>query len=307
MIGIQAIAAYVPDERVSNYTTKDQFGIDDDFIENKIGVRSKARKAPGQETSDLCTAAFANLAAATGVQATDVDCLVVCTQNPDGRGLPHTAAVVHGKLGCKDEVAAFDISLGCSGYVYSLCVQTALMEAQDLQCGLLFTADPYSKIVDPDDKNTSLLFGDAATVTLLTRQPRWTVEKAAFATRGKEGDALVNQDGRLSMNGRAVFNFSMTSVPPQINALVAASGRRLEDIDLILLHQGSKYILDVMTRRLGVDPARVPSNLGELGNTVSSSIPLLLREQLDDAQVKTIVISGFGVGLSWASAILTRR
>jgi 3-oxoacyl-[acyl-carrier-protein] synthase-3 len=306
MIGIQAIGSYVPERRVSNYANKEQFGIDDDFIENKIGVRSKAQKRADEETSDLCVAAFGALSAATGVAAADVDCLVVCSQNPDGCGLPHTSAIVHGKLQCRDEVAAFDISLGCSGFVYSLCVQSALMEAHGLQCGVLFTADPYSKIVAPEDKNTSLLFGDAATATLLTRQPRWAVERAAFATRGSEGDALVNQEGRLSMNGRAVFNFSMTSVPPQINRLVADSGRTWDDIDLVLLHQGSKYIVDVMTRRLQVDPARVPSNLAELGNTISSSIPLLLQEHMADAGVNTIVISGFGVGLSWASAILRR-
>jgi 3-oxoacyl-[acyl-carrier-protein] synthase-3 len=293
MIGIQAIAGYVPAERVSNYTVKEQFEIDDDFIENKIGVRSKARKAPSEETSDLCVNAFAALSADTGVTASDVDCLLVCTQNPDGCGLPHTSAVVHAKLGCKDEVAAFDISLGCSGFVYSLCVQTALMEAHGLECGLLFTADPYSKIVDPQDKNTSLLFGDAATVTLITRHPHLTVEKAAFATRGAEGEALTNQGGRLNMNGRAVFNFSMTSVPPQIHSLVAKSGRKLEDIDLVLLHQGSKYIVDVMTRRLQVDPSRVPTNLAEMGNTVSSSIPLLLHDYVDDEQMQTILISGF--------------
>jgi 3-oxoacyl-[acyl-carrier-protein] synthase-3 len=109
------------------------------------------------------------------------------------------------------------------------------------------------------------------------------------------------------MNGRAVFDFSMTSVPPQIQSLLAAAGRTLSDIDLVLLHQGSKYILDVMARRLQLDPARAPSNLAELGNTVSSSIPLLLQDYVDDRTINTILISGFGVGLSWASAILVRN
>jgi 3-oxoacyl-[acyl-carrier-protein] synthase-3 len=175
-----------------------------------------------------------------------------------------------------------------------------------LQCGLLFTADPYSKIVDPEDKNTSLLFGDAATVTLLNNTPRYIVERAAFATRGHEGDSLIRQNNRLYMNGRAVFNFSMTSVPPQIRSLTEASGRQIEDIDLVLLHQGSKYIVDIMSRRLQLTPTKVPTNLSELGNTVSSSIPLLLQDHLDNPQISTILISGFGVGLSWASAILVR-
>lgn len=238
-----------------------------------------------------------------------VDCLVVCTQNPDGSGLPHTSAVVHGKLGLPAQCACFDVSLGCSGYVYGLSIVQSFMQQNRLARGLLFTADPYSKIIDPKDKNTALLFGDAATVTLLdaAEQPgRWRMGPFRFATRGKDGAALENRAGTLAMNGRAVFNFSATEVPPQVSALLADAGLKAEDVDLFLFHQGSRFIVDQLAKRLDLPAAKVPVNLAEQGNTVSSSLPLLLQEHLGDSRLRRILLSGFGVGLSWASCLLTR-
>lgn len=107
------------------------------------------------------------------------------------------------------------------------------------------------------------------------------------------------------MNGRAVFNFSMTTVPPQIKNLIEESGLETDEIDLFILHQGSKYIIDMLTQRLELDATKVPTNLSEIGNTVSSSIPLILEHHLDTSE-QNILISGFGVGLSWASALLCR-
>ncbi len=305
MIGIQAIASHIPESSESNFEVTEKFGLKEDFIRNKIGVLRKSRKGKDEDTSDLCVQSFNALQQKTGVSVEDIDCLVVCTQNPDGHGLPHTSAIVHGKLGGPDSVAAFDISLGCSGYVYSLAVVTAFMNAHGLKRGLLFTADPYSKIIDPDDKSTSLLFGDAATVTLLGKSPKLEIRKTAFGTRGSGAEALQCKEGYLKMNGRAVFNFSMTTVPPQIKNLIEESGLETDEIDLFVLHQGSKYIIDMLTQRLELDATKVPTNLSEIGNTVSSSIPLILEHHLDTSE-QNILISGFGVGLSWASALLCR-
>ena len=115
-----------------------------------------------------------------------IDCLVVVTQNPDGDGLPHTSAIVHAKLNLKTSCAVFDISLGCSGYVYSLSIIKSFMESNSLKNGLLFTCDPYSKIIDINDKNTSMLFGDAATVTMMNTKPKLLLDKFIFATSGIE-------------------------------------------------------------------------------------------------------------------------
>lgn len=308
MIRIAAIGSYIPSGRESNHAKKEKFGLDHDFIVKKLGVEEVSRKASDEETSDLCVKAFADLEARLGQRIEAVDCLVVCTQNPDGAGLPHTSAIVHGKLGLPQVCACFDISLGCSGYVYSLSIMKSFMRDNGLSCGLLFTADPYSKIINPDDKSTVLLFGDAATATLLSDNSSggWAPGPFLFGTRGKDGGALANRDGVLHMNGQAVFNFSATEVPLQVKALLKNAEFSPEDIDLFLFHQGSKYIVDTLAKRLSLPAAKVPLNLSGQGNTISSSLPLLLQDRLGDIHLRRILLSGFGVGLSWASCLLAR-
>lgn len=240
MIGIEQIASYVPSQRDSNFEKKQQFGIDDDFIKKKIGVHTVSRKLANEETSDMCVRAFESLRDKSGISADEMDCIVVCTQNPDGYGLPHTSAIVQSKIGGREDCAVFDISLGCSGYIYSLCIVQSFMAANGMSKGVLFTADPYSKIIDPDDKNTSLLFGDAATITLLGNNPIFMAGHFAFGTRGSEYAAIQRVGDHLKMNGRAVFNFSATMVPQQIKQVLKMSNNNIEDIDLFLLHQASK-------------------------------------------------------------------
>jgi len=304
MIGIEAIASYLPAGRVSNRERLTEFGIGEEFLLDKIGVPAVIRRGADEETSDLCVRAFEALP--EGARAARIGAVIVCTQNPDGSGLPHTAAIVHGKLGLPDEVAAFDISLGCSGYVYALAVALSFVEAQGLTRALLFTADPYSKIIDPGDKNTALLFSDAATVTLLGPRPRLRLCAARFATRGSRHADLQRRDGGLYMNGRAIFNFSMTAVPPQIKEILSVTGWTPESVDQFILHQGSRYLVDRLVQRLELPPEKVPSNLAEVGNTVSSSVPLLLERYVDDRSCRRLLLCGFGVGLSWATALLER-
>ena len=310
MTCIVDIGSYIPAGRESNYAKKTQFDIDDEFIRDKLGVEEVSRKAPDEETSDMCVKAHADLEARLGRRIGAVDCLIVCTQNPDGRGLPHTSAIVHGKLGLPQDCACFDVALGCSGYVYGLSVIKSFMRDNGMSTGLLFTADPYSKIIDPQDKNTVLLFGDAATASLLQTQGppgAWVPGPFRFGTCGKDGGALENRNGTLHMSGRAVFNFSATAVPPQVTVLLKNAGFSTSDIDLFLFHQGSKFIVDQLVKRLDLPADKVPLNLAGQGNTVSSSLPLLLQGRLDDSRLNRMLLSGFGVGLSWASCLLTRR
>lgn len=177
------------------------------------------------------------------------------------------------------------------------------MSENGLKNGLLFTADPYSKIIDPDDKNTSLLFGDAATVTLLNEFPILLPLTFKFSTNGGEGGNLKSEDNILYMNGRGVYNFSAVEVPLQVKDLLDSNNLSTEDIDIFFMHQGSKFILDTLEKRLNI-AGKVPTNLKNQGNTISSSIPLLLEQYIHTKGCDKIVISGFGVGLSWASAIL---
>lgn len=302
MIGIKAIGAHVAPRRVSNLARAAEAGKDPAFVTDKIGFESVARVAPGVETSDLCVAAHADLAVTPGYDPASVDCLVVCTQNPDGHGLPHASAVVHRKLGLGHGVACFDVSLGCSGYVYGLATVTAFMQAQGLRSGLLFTADPYSKVIDPADWDTELLFGDAATVTWIGADPVYAGRRGLFATDGRMGHSIcVPAPGEpLRMLGSNVFKFSMTVVPDQVRAYLAREGLADADIDLYLFHQGSRFIIDNLARKLGIDPAKMPFEAAATGNTVSSTLPLMLRDRLAEPP-RRILLCGFGVGLSWAT------
>lgn len=306
MIGIQAIGTYIPSGRIDNRDRLEELDIDETFLVEKTGMLRLAVKKADEETSDLCTQAFIDLQRKADIKPEDLECVVVCTQNPDGCGLPHTSAIVHAKLGLSDSCAIFDISLGCSGFVYGLSVIQGFMLTNGFHKGVLFTADPYSKVVNKQDKNTSLLFGDGATATLISDTPIWRTGKFLFGSHGQDHSSIKvdDENGQLSMNGRAVFSFSATVVPKNISEMLASNSLNVEEIGCFVLHQGSRYIVSTITKRLGVDESKVPFGASDYGNTVSSSVPLILSDL--DQENEQIVIAGFGVGLSWASTVLFR-
>jgi 3-oxoacyl-[acyl-carrier-protein] synthase III len=308
-IGIEEVAGYLPVGRIDCRELAARFGVPAQFVEAKTGFLRLAVRGEGEETSQLCTAAFAALSKRVAVDPASVDCLITCTQNPDGRGIPHTSAAVHAALGLPRTCATFDLSLGCSGYVYGLSIAKAFMEANGLRRGLLFTADPYSKIVDPRDKDTALLFGDGAAVTLLGNAPRWQIGRFHFGSSGAEREAIRIDvaASRLAMNGRGVFAFTATVVPGSIREAARLNEIGLAELDAVVLHQGSRYIVDTIRERLELPESKVPFVAGDYGNTVSSSIPLAL-EALEARlpEARAVALSGFGVGLSWASTVLRR-
>lgn len=306
MIGITQIGTYVPEARQSNLDLLDIFDTNESFIREKIGVVQRALKDPEQKASDLCIKAFEDLQKKVALDVNEVECCVVVTQNPDFN-IPHTSAIVHGALGLPESCASFDISLGCSGYVYGLSIVTSFMAANGFTKGLVFTADPYSEVVNKEDKNTALIFGDAATVTLLEEGSGLVPLGFDFGSRGKDYDKLINKNGGLYMNGRAVFNFTATTVPPSVESLLAKVEVVKGDVDRWYFHQGSKYIVDAISDRLGLSADKVVFDMYDYGNTVSSSIPLLLSKDIGTIQPGQLLgLSGFGVGLSWGSTILRK-
>ncbi len=307
MIGIKAIGVYIPPNRINNYERTATLDTDEDFIKNKIGFESLSRKLPDEDTSDLCVKSFYDLLEQTDIKPDSIDCVIVCTQNPDGAGLPHTSAIVQNKLNLGVEIASFDISLGCSGFVYGISILQAFMVQNDLKSGLLFTSDPYSKVLNNSDRDTELLFGDAATCTWITNDPRYLLMRSCFATDGEGGNAITvdKHSSYLSMSGKDVFMFTMKNVPKQIERCIEDNVLTKDQIDLFLLHQGSKYIVDNLTRAIQLPADKVPFNSQKTGNTVSSSIPIMLKKYLD-SDLKYILLSGFGVGLSWATTIIRK-
>ncbi len=281
--------------------------VEAEFLKNKVGFSKVARKNADENTLDLCRKAFEDLLKNREKLSLDeVDCLCVCTQNGEFQ-IPHTAAILQDKLSFPKTCASFDISLGCSGYVYGLEILQSFMEHNGFTTGLLFTCDPYSKILDVEDRNTDLLFGDAATVTLLSDQPQLVLGRSVYITKGEEFDALIKRKNEfLYMDGRKIFNFVLRDGMEAIHRCMELNHVKDEDVDEYIMHQASKYVLDQLARRMKINREKMPFESQEYGNTVSSSIPLMLKDRIGDKDCYRLLICGFGVGLSVAASTLQR-
>jgi 3-oxoacyl-[acyl-carrier-protein] synthase III len=316
-LGIENIEYYLPKRTISSTELSDKLGFSKSFVEEKIGVRNLYIADENEKTSDLCVKAVEKLLTKQHGVKEKLGVLVVCTQTPDFQ-IPHTAAIVHGKLGLDKSIACFDLSLGCSGFVYGLSVVKSFMNENDLEYGILLTAETYSTIIDDKDKNTKPIFSDACAATLIGRSGSLIPHKFTYGTDGhkynylilkSEKNEICTEKDYLYMNGRGIFQFGVNEIPKDIEKCLSINSTTMDEIDYFVFHQASKFMLDALAKELGLDKSdkRIIRNIGDFGNTVSSSIPIGLKEAFDfktKMPIK-ILVSGFGVGLSWASTILT--
>lgn len=309
-VGIEAIEYYLPERFMTSEDLASNFGFDLQFLEEKIGIRKIYIAGENEKTSDLAVAAVKKLLIKKQSIRDKIKVIAVCTQTPDYQ-LPHTSALVHKKLGLGIDVACFDIGLGCSGFVYGLSVVKAFMQENDIEYGLLVTAETYSKIINVRDKNTKPLFSDAAAATLIGKEPYYLKPlKFTFGTDGKGYDSLILRSPEsLFMDGRGIFEFVATVVPDDLKRCLEINGLKIGDIDYFVFHQASNFMLDTLSKKLGIaDDGRVIKCLDRFGNTVSSSIPIAMATIFDNCRKpQKILISGFGVGLSWASTVLVTK
>ena len=308
---LTAIGSSVPKTCIDNSNQCQAFGRSDEFLQTKIGALKLPRKQVNESSADLALEAIEALFNRVQLSKCDIDLLCVVTQNPAGGGLPHTSAIIHGRADFPCSCSTFDISLGCSGFVYGLSVVSSFLKSNNLNNAILVTCDPYSDIIDVSDPSTSLLFGDAATASLVTRDPKrpsFRIGRLYGFSDGKSGHAIQKlSNGKLQMNGRAVFNFALKNVPLQINVCLRSEQVSLSEVDVFVMHQGSYAIVDAISRSFPGLEQKFIKDIESTGNTVSSSIPLLLQKLLEAHQPlpPKIVISGFGVGLSAATMLLT--
>lgn len=302
-VRIAAIGSYVPQRRESNVDQLAAFELGPEFLYSKIGVSTRAVKEPEETVSDLCMKAFSDLTAQMTITRSDIQLCCVVTQNPDFN-IPHTAAVLHQRLELSRSCMTFDVSQGCAGFTVGVTLVISVMERLGLDHALLFTCDPYSKIVDRHDKNTAFIFGDAATVSYLCRSGAgYALIDASFGTAPGTA-ACLTSSGVLKMDGMEVLMNATREVPVSIRNLLANADMTVEDVDLFLLHPGSRRVVELLTRALGVEPARIPFEIAEYGNTVSSSIPLMLKRQVSQRRCRRLLLSGFGVGFSWGTCLV---
>jgi 3-oxoacyl-[acyl-carrier-protein] synthase-3 len=325
---LRDIAFAVPETRVASDEVARWTGLDPQFIAEKIGVESRAFLRADETPVDLarraCEALFLR---AQQLDPRRLRLLVVVTQNPDFK-LPHDSALLQHALSLPAEIACFDVNLGCSGYVYALSIARALMATEEIGDALVVTCDAYSRIMGRNDRDTVALFGDAASATWLSAETGGRIGRLDFGTDGSGAEHLIVPAGgaaqplssvhgersaevpsdalRLHMNGRAIFNFMMERVPVSLERCLDRNGVTREQVDFFVFHQASRFLLETLARRLRLPADRVPINIAKLGNTVSSTIPIVLAELLAEGRLtgKRVLVSGFGVGLSWATNII---
>jgi 3-oxoacyl-[acyl-carrier-protein] synthase-3 len=328
-MGLKAISIATPNWRVDNQTISEWCGLPVSMISDRIGVTSRAFLSHNESGIDLAAQACEQLRhEQPDLDFAAVKLIVFVTQNPDFK-LPHSGALLQQRLGFGTDTASFDVNLGCSGYVYALSIASSLMQTEQIENALVVTCDPYSKIMARDSRDVIGLFGDAATATWLSVTDGAQLAQANFGTDGngarhlivKNGgaakprshldgteDVSVDPDGDiLQMNGRAIFNFMMERVPQSVASCLCKNHKEIDDIDFFIFHQASRFLIETLRERMELPKEKVIIDLAESGNTVSSSIPMALSRLMrrGDQIGKTVLLSGFGVGLSWATNILT--
>jgi len=327
-MNIRAIDVALPATIVDNNSIARWTGRDENFIKTKVGVVRRSFLGKNESLADLAKQACENLFQHNPALCRDkIGLLIVVTQNPDYK-LPHSSALLQHLLSLGVRTACFDINLGCSGYVYALSVAKALMSAEDITEGILVTCDPYSKVMGKTDYETISVFGDAATATWLSAERGAKIGLLDCGTDGSGAHHLMVKAGgsayplyhiwqeqqnvyhaddfHIKMNGRAIFNFMMKRIPQSVAFCLQKNNLSLADIDYFFFHQASKYLLENLRQKLNLEEHKAPIAIEDVGNTVSSSIPVLLHRfmQKNLLAKKTVLISGFGVGLSWATNIL---
>lgn len=302
-------------------------------IYEKTGIRERHIASPDETASDMALQAAKSLFLQGVVKPEDVDFLMLCTQAPD-YVLPTTACILQDRLGLAKTSGALDINLGCSGFVYGLSLARGLIESGDAKCVLLLTADTYSKYINAGDKSVRTLFGDAAAATAIVAGPGevGSIGPFIFGTDGGGAKNLIVETGmcrvpktpltsteesdssgnirsrdNLYMNGADVMTFSLKEVPRAIEALLKKASEKRENINLFVLHQANKFMIDALRKKIGVSEDRMPIMIEDCGNTVSSSIPIALYKLRAKGVLKKgqkLVLVGFGVGYSWAACLV---
>ena len=314
-IGIEKISYYLPKNYITSSDLSNKYGYDKDFIEKKVGV-NKLFIAEDMSTTDMAEKALELLLIDNEHLRDKIELLVVCTQTPEYQ-LPQISSQLQYRCKLSNSISAFDISLGCSGYVYGLSVLESLLDTHGLNYGVLITTEKYSSIIDDYDKNTKCLFSDAASATLLSRDGKLIPGKYKFGTDGSFYDSLIvnkKEDDRgcvnnvLHMNGRNIFNFTVGKIPNEILSTCAINGLQEQEIDNFVIHQASSYVINSIASRLSSNNIenKFVNYMHLFGNTVSSSIPISLCRLTNNLEniKSTILISGFGVGLSWGTVVL---
>lgn len=327
---IKAISYYLPEIIVTNDDLVKEFPEwSVDKVTDKVGVCQRHIASDHETSCDLAEHAARKLFAEYNVNPQEIDFLLLCTQSPD-YFLPSTACILQYKLGIPTTAGAFDYNLGCSGCIYGLAVAKGLIASGIAKNILLLTAETYNKYIHPTDKGNRSIFGDGAAACLISTDGFAQIGEFSLGTNGEGADNLIVKTGGarqkektriektdveghicrddyLYMNGGAIFNFTLDIVPTMIKDILIKNKLENKDIDYYVFHQANKFMLSTIRKICIIPKDKFYINLKNTGNTVSSTILIGLKDNLDNNVIHSnmkVMISGFGVGLSWGGTIL---
>lgn len=325
---INAVSYYLPEKVLTNEELVSEFPEwSVEKIANKVGISQRHISASGETAGDMAVKAAEKLFREHDIDRKQIDFVVLCTQSPD-YFLPSTACVLQHRLGLSTSCGAFDIDLGCSGYEYGLAIAKGFIVAGIARNVLLLTSETYTKYIHPQDKGNRTIFGDGATATLVSTSGVAEICDFSLGTDGAGADSLIVKSGAsrnpdvlndltfdetgnlysgdyLYMDGKAIFDFTSDAVPAMVDDVLKKNNMSLENVDLVIFHQANKYMINYLRKLLDIDKERFFVCLEDVGNTVSSTIPIALCEaQKEDRLHGNVLIAGFGVGFSWGATIL---
>ncbi len=321
-VSITGLGCYVPERVLANEELSKLVDTNDEWIQTRTGIKERRIAAPEEATSDLCLPAARAALADAAVAGAEVDLIIVATITPDML-FPATAAILADHLGAVN-AAAYDLSAGCTGFVYALTQGYGAIAAGLARRVLVIGADTLSRVVDWEDRSTCILFGDGAGAVVLEQ-----VEQGGFhafelgadgaggmelfvpaggSRRPASAETVAAREHYVKMNGREVYKFATRVLPSSAKAVLEASGKSIWDIDLYVPHQANLRIIEHAARKLGIEEERVFVNVDRYGNTSSASIPLALCEARSEGRLtngKLVLMTGMGAGLTWGSSVIT--
>ena len=278
----------------------------DEWITTRTGIRQRYFCAEGETTTTLAIEAARRAMADAGMAKEDIGCVIVATSSGE-YAMPSTACLVHKALELPEGIPVFDLGAACAGFLYALDTARAMLLAHGGKAALVIGAEQMSSLLDMADRNTCVLFGDAAGAAV------FAPADAEYAyVCGTRGDMAIEVGGPrrslpMTMEGQNVFRFAVSTIPATVQALLEAGGKTLEDVDWVICHQANRRIIDASVRHLGVPADKFYKNLDRYANTSAASIPLALDEMREQGLLESgmrIIMVGFGAGLTWAGMMI---
>ncbi|NTY01548.1 beta-ketoacyl-ACP synthase III [Deinococcus sp. JMULE3] len=317
-LGITALGMYVPERVVPNSDFEARMDTNADWIESRTGIRERRFSAPDEYTSDVGVGAVRDMLRRDPQALQDVDAVICATVSPDAL-MPSTAALIGMQVGLTG-AAAFDLSTACSGFVYALSVAQGLILAGSARRVLVVGAEALSKVVDQNDRNTAILFGDGAGAAVVGPVPAgYGFQDFIMGADGNGGSSLYLRCAApqlpggfpmgesVGMNGREVFKFAVRVLGDSGTQVLAKSGLTTADVDWVIPHQANVRIIEAAMERFGLPMNKTIVNLDRYGNTSSATVPLVLREGVDAGQItdgQQLLLIAFGGGLSWVAGTM---